>query len=161
MTMPDTQPLTDRSLVVAQRFHRIAFNNKATLGFASVWFGDQRMLPRTPTLCVEPGRVSRELYATQNRTANDIDTTFLIYHSPVQEKQEARAEAIRLAEYFVHYLEMNHLRLFDAAGNQLTIHGHGIEIDPGFAYKAGTLYHAIQVNWRSITKTWLQQPWTS
>jgi hypothetical protein len=160
VSMPDTQPLTDRTLIVAQRFHRIAKNYKATLGFESVWFGDQRMLPRTPSLCVEPGRVARELYATQNRTTNEIDTTFLIYHSPVSEKQTARAEAIGLAEYFVHYMELNHLRLYAASGAQLTVHGHCMDLDPGFTYKQGTLYHAVQVNWRSITKTWLQQPWT-
>lgn len=157
MTSPLQEPLTDRSLVVAKRFKRIAFNNKATLGFADVWFGDQKMLRRTPSLCVEPGINRRELIAAQNRTHNDIDTIFLIYHSPVSEMIKARQDAINLAENFVHYLELNHLRLYGAGGNQLTVHGHGMEIDPGFAYKQGTLYHAIQVTWRSISRTWLQQ----
>lgn len=158
MTMPNTGPLTQSSEVIADRFYQIAFNNKATLGFADVWFGDQRMLPRTPSLCVEPGIARRELAGAQNRTANEIDTIFLIYHSPVSEQQDARRATIRVAEHFVRYMELNHLRLFDAAGRQLTIHGHGIEVDPGFAYKQNTLYHAVQVTWRSITKTSLDHP---
>lgn len=159
MTMPDTQPLTDRSLVVAKRFQRITFNNKAKLGLADVWFGDQRMLRRTPSLCVEPGFARRELKEAQNRTHNDIDTVFLLYHSPVSEMQASRAEAIRAGELLVNYLERNHLRLFDAAGNQLTIHGHGVEIDPGFAFKQNTLYHAVQITWRSISRTLVSYPW--
>jgi hypothetical protein len=117
------------------------------------------MLRRTPSLCIEPGINRRDLIAAQHRTNNDIDTVFLIYHSPVTEQQAARREAIYVAEHLVHYLEMNHLRLLAANGNQLTVHGHAMEIDPGFAYKQGTLYHAIQVTWRSVSRTWLQQPW--
>src|SRR5687768_7370388 len=105
MTSPSTEPLTQSSEVIARRFYRIARNNKYTLGFADVWFGDQRMLPRTPSLCVEPGIAKRELAAAQNRTLNEIDTIFLIYHSPVSEMQNARRETIQVAENFVRYLE--------------------------------------------------------
>jgi hypothetical protein len=163
MTMPVTGPLTSSSRVIAQRLHRIIFNNRAQLGFlGGVWFGDQRMLPRTPSVCIEPGIARRDLSGAQNRTLNEIDTIFLIYHSPVSEQQNARRETIEVAENLVRYLERNHLRLYTARSNnpedQLTIHGHAIEVDPGFAAKQNTLYHAVQVTWRSTTKTWLQQP---
>lgn len=155
MTLPLQTPLTARSEVVAVRFFRIIRAHMYTLGFQSVWFGDQNLIPKTPTVCVEPGTKRRELYASQDHTENNIDTYFLIYHSPISEMQQARRDNIRLAESLERYLHMNHLRLYDASGRQLTVHGSCVELDPGYATKANTLYHTTQITWRSLTKTWL------
>jgi hypothetical protein len=150
-------PVTDSSLVIAERFYQIAHSVKYQLGFMDVWYGDQNLIPQTPALVVEPGTKRRELSAAQDHTSNQIDTYFLIYHSPVSEMQNARRETIAVAEALERYLHRNHLRLFDAAvpANQLTIHGHNVELDPGYQFKGNTLYNAVQMTWRSITKTWL------
>lgn len=159
MTMPDTQPLSDSSLVIAERWFQILTINKAALGLEDVWFGDQQMVPRTPTLCVEPGLKRRTLFAAQNRTENEIDTYFLIYHSPISEMQDARRETMRVAEAVEHFLHLNHLRLFAANGTtQLTVHGYCTDMDPGYSRKQNTTYNAVQMTWRNLTKTWLMQP---
>lgn len=152
-----TQPLTDSTLVVANRFYDILDASKATLGIADVWFGDQTNVPRTPTLCVEPGVKQRELHSAQNMTLNNIDTFFLIYHSTLNTTQQvSRRDVVEFAEAIETFLHTNHLRLFSAGGEQLTIHGFCTDMDPGFAYKEKTLYNAVRMTWTSMSKTRLQ-----
>lgn len=152
--------LTNRTLTIANRFYEILLGVKAELGLADVWFGDQDNLPRTPALCVEPGVKRRTLKAVQNMTENSIDTYFLLYHSklgPDTDQQLERRNTVQFAENVEEYLHINYLRLYDLAGNQLTIHGHCSDLDPGFSYKNGTLYNAVRMTWTSLTKTRLQE----
>lgn len=158
-----TTPLSDSTLAIAQRFFEILDLNKATLGIQDVWFGDQDNVPRTPSVCVEPGVKRRELQGIPDMTLNTIDTFFLVYHSPVGETQQARRDTIQFAEGIERYLHINHLNLFAADGSQLTIHGFCSDMDPGYAYKGstspgrGTLYNAVQITWTSTTKTRLRE----
>lgn len=167
MTQPE--PMPDSALIIAERFYQIALTHRFALGFyGGVFFGDQMMLPGTPALCVEPGTLKQDLKGAQNRTENNIDTYFLIYHAPISEKQNARRETIEVAEGLKSFLHRNYLRLYTAPvaigspeqdlNRQLTVHGHCVETDPGYQYKQGTMYNAVQMTWRSISKTWLQQP---
>jgi hypothetical protein len=152
-------PNTDSSLAIAERFYQILFANKAQLGLNFVAFGDQNLIPETPSLMVEPGTKKRELRSGSDHTLNDIDTYFIILHSPVGlvDVQQARRENMAIAEGVERYLHRNHLRLFDVdvPTTQLTIHGYCVEMDPGFQAKQNTLYNAVQLTWRSTTKTWL------
>lgn len=151
--------LTDSTLVVAERFYDILHSNKAALGLSSVWFGDQTIVPNTPSLCVEPGSKRRELQGVPDRTLNTIETVFLLYHSRVGpgNQQTARRDCIRFAEAIERYLNLNHMRLFDARGDLITVHGYCIDLDPGYSYKSQrTLYNSVQMTWRSTTKTGLQ-----
>ncbi len=151
-----TTPLSDSTLEIADRFYVILDDAKGSLNLADVFFGDQDMVPRTPALCVEPGVKRRELQGVPDTTLNLIDTFFLIYHSPIIESQQARRDTIAFAEAIETYLHLNHLRLFSSGGDQLTIHGHCSDLDPGFAYKDKTKYNAVQMTWTSTTKTRLQ-----
>lgn len=150
-----TAPLTDSSLVIANRWYEIVEAAKDPLGLAFVFFGDQQLLPGTPSLCVEPGIKRRELAGASNMTLNVIDTIFLIYHSTLNaNQQEARRDTVAFAEAIETYLHHNHLRLFAANGDQLTIHGHCTDMDPGYAAKSNnTRYNAVQMTWSSTSKT--------
>lgn len=152
-------PNTDSSLVIAERFYQILNSNKAALGLSFVAFGDQNLIPETPSLMVEPGTKRRDLRSASDHTLNEIDTYFLIYHSPVgpSSVQNSRRENMAIAEGVERYLHRNHLRLYDVdiPATQLTVHGFCVEMDPGFQAKQNTLYNAVQMTWRSTTKTWL------
>lgn len=155
--------LTDSILVVADRVYTILNAVKGTLTYGSitlqdVWFGDQLLLPRTPALCVQPGIMRRPLAGVPAQTENMIDTTLLLYHAKVDEQQTALRETIGLAEVIEKYLHINHLQLLNASGDRLTTHSFVTEKDPGYVYRSGTLYHAVQMNWYSLTKTRLQAP---
>lgn len=151
--------LTDSSLVIANRMYDLAHANKASLGLSSVWFGDQELIPDTPSLCVEPGTIRRDLQGLPDRTLNAIETYLLLYHSDVSgSQQKARRDCILVAENIQRYFHKNHLRLFDASGNLITIHGFCVEADPGFSFKVAnrTLYNGVRMVWRWTTKTGLQ-----
>jgi hypothetical protein len=151
-----TQPLTDSTLVIANRFFDILDANKASLGIQDVWFGDQQLVPRVPALCVEPGTKRRVLQGVPDLTLNEIDTHFLLYHSPVADSQTSRRAAIAFAEAVETFLHENHLRLHAANGDQLTIHGFMAEMDPAYSFRPGTLHHAAVMTWTSTTKRRLQ-----
>lgn len=147
--------LTDRTLVVAERFYDVLNANKVSLGIADVWFGDQELVPRTPSLCVEPGLKRREMRGVPDMTLLEIDTYFLIYHSKLSTtggEQQQRRNCIGFAEAIETYLNQNHLRLHAANGDQLTLYGYCVEVDPGYAYKSDSRFHAVQMTWRSTSK---------
>lgn len=152
-----TSTLTDSTLVLANRFFDILDQNKAIVGLEDVWFGDQQLIPKTPTLCVEPGIKRRDLQGVPDMTRMTIDTNFLIYHSPVRETQTARRECIDVAEQVERFLNENYLRLESAEGNQLIIHGFVTLFDPGYAYKLGTLHSSVLMTWTSQVKVSLRR----
>jgi hypothetical protein len=151
-----TQPLTDSTLVIADRFYTILNANKVSLGLEDVWFGDQDLLPRTPALCVEPGVKRRELSAAQNMTLNTIDTHFLLYYSEIVEIQQQRRATVAFAEAIETFLHQNHQTLLAVGGQQLTIHGLCTDMDPGYAVKKDRYFSAVIITWTSTTKTRLK-----
>jgi len=156
MTSP--YALSASTRVIARRWQAIIEANKATFGIVDVWFGDQTMLPHTPSLCVEPGIKRRRLEGVPDMTTMEIDTTFIIYHSPVDsDNQQARDDSILFAEDVEEYLHLNHLILFDAGGtNQLTVHSYCTDFDPGYSFKVKTLYNAVRMTWTNLVKVSLQ-----
>jgi len=152
--------LSDSTLEVAQRFKSILESVKAEMGLQDVWFGDQLLVPRTPCICVEPGTERRQLQGVPDMTLMQIETGFYLYHSKVdREQQLSRVECNALAQRIKNYLHVNHIRLYSDATQtrQLTIHGFCTLLDPGYSYRQGTLYNAVQMVWTSTTKTSLQR----
>jgi len=150
--------LTDSNLVIADRIFTLLDAAKASLTYDSVtvqdvWFGDQNLVPRTPALCVVPGFARFELHAAQAMTENRIETYFMLYHGPVSEEQQSLRRTVGLANVIMTWLHRNHLQLYAANGDRLTVHNHVAEMEPGFAYKPKTLHHAVRMTWISITKT--------
>lgn len=152
--------LSDSTLDVANRFFTILDEVKAELGIQDVWFGDQILVPRVPAVCVEPGTERRQIQGVPDMTLMLIETGFYIYHSKVDRTQQlARRECNAFAQRIKNYLHVNHLRLYsdDTNTQQLTIHGFCTLLDPGYTYRQGTLYNAVQMVWTSTTKTSLQR----
>lgn len=159
--MTDPYALSDSTLEIADRWYGILNDGavKTLLGIQDVWFGDQNILPHTPSVCVEPGIERRVLQGVPDMTRMEIDTIFLVYHSKVGgEQQQAKRDSVAFAQAIKHYLHVNHLRLFNAAATQqLTIHGYCTEFDPGYAHKQRTLYNAVQMTWTNLTKVSLNR----
>lgn len=134
------------------------------LGLSSVWYGDQSLVPNTPSLCIEPGLVRSPLDGVPAMVANTIDVMLLLYHAKVGPvvagsdggQQAARLAAVQFAYNIRNYLHQNHLQLLNTSGDRITIHSWVVETDPGYAYRGNTLYHAVKMTWQSITKTRLR-----
>lgn len=155
---------TDSILVITDRIFDILDANKASLTYGGktvqdVWFDDQDLLPKTPAICVVPNVKRRPISGASNFTENRIDTIILVYHvsvTPDMSRQDTKRTTIGLAEVIEAYLHNNQLQLLTTGGDRLTIHSWVTEMDPGYAYKNGTLYNAVQMNWSSLTKTRLK-----
>lgn len=136
----------------------------SSLGLQSVWYGDQSLVPNTPSLCVEPGLVRSPLDGVPAMVLNTIDVVLLLYHSKVGPlaagsdggQQAERRNAIQFAYNIRNHLHQNHLHLQNASGDRITVHSWVTELDPGYAYRGRTLYHAVRMTWQSTTKTRLQ-----
>lgn len=158
--------MTDSVLVVSDRLYTLLVAAKATLSYVGiprtvtlqdVWFGDDDTTPTTPCLIVEPGLVRVPLAGVPSQVESSIGVELLLYHSTLNvTRADSRREAIGLAEVIRTWLHQNHLNLQNAFGDRIVIHGWVTTLEPGYAYKKGTLYHAVQMTWTGITKTRLQ-----
>jgi hypothetical protein len=119
---------------------------------AMVFYGDQDKLPVTPTVCVETGTTSRPLAGVPAQVEANHTCYILIYYGKVQSTEVNKREGEVMAEAVVRFLDDN-LQLRDSAGNDpMVIHGWCTEIDPGYAIKDGTLWHAVRITWQGKSK---------
>lgn len=122
-----------------------------------VFYGDQVKIPKVPCVCIEPGIKERTWPPTPSlMTENRIETNIFIYHLNVNQGTEAvKLETDQLAEAIEEFFNINHLKMADADGNQMIIHGYVVQNEPGYTVRGDTLYHAARLLWRGITKTQL------
>jgi hypothetical protein len=76
----------------------------------------------------------------------------LVYYAKVQNTEANKLEGEVMAENTVKFLDDN-LTLTDVNGlDPKVIHGWCTEIDPGYAVKDGTLWHAVRITWQGMSK---------
>lgn len=158
--------MTDDVGVISDRIFDILRDGPtmAGLGLSSVWYGDQTLVPDTPSLCVEPGVVRSPLAGVPAQVENTLDVILLLYHSRLSPltagtdggQQAERRAAIQFAYNIRNYLHQNHLQLFNVSGDRITVHSWVTELDPGYAYRNNSMYNAVRMTWQSITKTRLR-----
>jgi hypothetical protein len=158
--------MTDDVGVISDRVFDILRDGPTmlSLGLSSVWYGDQTIVPDTPSLCVEPGLVRSPLAGVPAMVENHIDVILLLYHSKIGPlvagtdggQQAERRSAVQFAYNIRNFLHQNHLQLLNTGGDRITIHSWVTELDPGYAYRNNSMYHAVRMTWQSITKTRLR-----
>lgn len=144
---------------VAQRIYDILNDNLvALLGpDAMIFYGDQRRVPVTPTVCVESGPTDRRLAGVPQRTENELECYILVYWAKVQDVQANKLESEQCAETLARFLDGN-LNLERAGDGGIVIHGYVTRIDPGYSYRGGDrkdLYQTVRLTWNGKTKTML------
>jgi hypothetical protein len=133
--------------VVAQDIVDLIEANKGALDVQDVYYGDQKLIPRTPTVCVEPGPLKRDLNHTGFATDNDFTIFLLIYHDRIQDEQVTRKECMEFSEQVMDLLHLN-----KQMGGHV-VSGWVVGIDPGFAVRNKTFYKVSRVTWHGISKT--------
>ncbi len=118
-------------------------DNKANLGLADVFFGDQDRLPTTPVVCIEPGIKRNLLRQAAGARMLDVvfELTILVYHSFITSPQENRRGADALAEAIEAVVHSDR-----TLGNRV-IHGYCPEIQSGYTTKSGSLVRANKVSY--------------
>jgi hypothetical protein len=119
-----------------------------------ILYGDQKRVPVTPTVCVEAGQTVRELAGIPRRTENNLVCNILVYYAKVDTNQETKLASEQCGEQIAYHLDANPTLELNGDGG-IVIHGWVREIDPGYSYKDGTLYHAVRLVWVGKTKTML------
>lgn len=116
-------------------------NNSVVLGLAddSVYYGDQTLIPRSPTLCVEPDNKEQELRGGSRRVNATVRHYILLYHSEVRSPQSNRLEADQLAE------AVEDLIHADATLGGLLIHSYVTGIDSGYPTKQGVQWRGSRI----------------
>lgn len=158
--------LTARTSTIASRFYRIfkdsVEGNEALFGsevptIQAVYYGDQDKVPVSPAICIEPGVKNRQWPATPTlMTQNTFEIHFLLYHVRMDSSnEETKQAADLLADLVEEYLNIQHVRLKDADGNDLVIHGHVVNNDPGYITRGTSRWHASHLTWRGLSKTQL------
>ncbi len=71
--------ITDTPVDVADALVARLESQSVTLGLQDVHYGDQRLLPELPAVCVEPNTQERERTGTGERTRNDLSCWVLVY----------------------------------------------------------------------------------
>jgi len=123
--------------------------NKATIGqgIEDVFYGDQLMIPRTPTLCLEPDGKRRELQGVPRRTENTYTMYIILYVSEVQDTSKNARDALVLGEAVEDFLHA------DPTMNDLVVHSFCSELDPGYRTRQGTRYRACRITFQATNKT--------
>lgn len=123
-------------------------DNKANLGLADVFYGDQDRLPSTPVVCVEPGIKRNLLRQAAGGRMLDIvfELTLLSYHSFIQSPQENRRGADALAEAVEAVVHS------DRQLGGRVIHGYCVDVQSGYVNKSGSLVRSNKISYQATSQ---------
>lgn len=124
-------------------------DNKANLGLADVFFGDQNTIPTTPVVCIEPQMKVNSLRESAAARYIDIEFTlfFLVYFSFIQSPQENRRGSDALAEAIESVVHA------DRTLGGLVIHGYCTLIESGYTTKGNSLLRSNKITYIAQSKS--------
>jgi hypothetical protein len=125
--------------------------NKTSLGLQDIYRSDQNLIPRTPTLCVEPGVKRRELIGAPRKTQSLSELIFLFYVSKLQDNQINQDEVVALAESAEDLLHL------DAQMSGLAIHSMVTEVEYGYAVRRSGQFRAVRLVFEIMSQQFLPQ----
>lgn len=151
--MPDT---TYRGSIVAREIKDYIESQKGILGVEQVFYGDQRKIPNTPAVCVEPAVVDRPLTGTSYQTTNTFTISIIVYHTSLEGIELILETADEVAEAVADAINLESTPPKFGGGTQLNgkvISGHVIRLEHGFRTMNDQLMRANRLIWEGITKT--------
>jgi hypothetical protein len=113
--------------------------NRDALGLYAVYFGDQRQIPGTPVVCVEPDHKRNELISAFRKIEVVCVLQIIIYHSKVTDTQTNRRGADILAE------DIEDLLHADPQLGGLAIHCYVTSVNSGYSTKADALMRSCRI----------------
>jgi hypothetical protein len=144
---------TDSFYVFAKALQAIAEANKDELGIVDIWYGDQKQIPRTPTLCVVADGKTREIEGAPRRSRNTLKCYLVLYHSKIQDVQRNSEEVDQLAEALETKVHA------DPTMGGLVIHSLVTSIDAGeitrLVNTTTTMFRASRLTVEGLSKTLL------
>lgn len=139
--------LTDKLLVVSNDLVTYLKAGQSTLGIEDVWEDITGLVPRTPSILVEPDNKIRELTNTGFQTTNTFNVNVIVIHSRMASNTVTNSECLELAEKVETYLHNNRT----LAGK--LIHSYVTDIQQGSVPQQKVLLRASKLSWRGLSKT--------
>lgn len=124
---------------------------------ADIYFGDQDSIPRTPSICVEPGEKTRTLQGVSQMTKNEFEIYLMVYHNRVQSVQQTREECDQLAYEIEKWLHADLQLALGVPATPALIHGFVRQNESGYAVKNNTLYRSARLTYMGENKTSLAE----
>jgi hypothetical protein len=114
----------------------------------AIYYGDERLIPSYPAVCVDPGPMTRMYTQTGFMTDNRIILYIIVYHGPVQTSEMNRKECDQLAVNL-----MNEIHTDLTLGGRV-INGLCTELEPGATLtETQEFVKAHRITWSAISKT--------
>lgn len=129
-------------------------DSQSNLGIVDVYYGDQSRIPRTPTVCVEPGEKRNALHGAPRRVEVTIETYVLVYHNAVSSTQTIREEDDALAEAIENLIH-GQPYMKNAAGDDQAVDSLVTRIESGFQQRSAALLRASRLTVESRVLTQL------
>lgn len=146
---------TDLGTVVSKAIFDLIKNNVGSLGLRDVLFGNQTMIPLSPTVVVITGPKHRELSgasAPGGRTMNSMTVYIDVHTSKVGDEATERMAVDKLAEAVETLLHA------DVTLGGILIHGFVNDWDPGeTGLISGSQFRTVRMTYIGTTKTYLSQ----
>lgn len=129
--------------------------NKASLGIQNVYYGDQELIPKTPSVCVQPGNLVRTLSGALWQADTITSILIMVYHGEIQSKQINQAECDAFAIAIEDFLHTDHYLSNVAIDAQapLITSGFVSSIEPGSIRRGGKLMFATRLTYTAFSKT--------
>lgn len=148
--MPQIGNLSISHLVIGEYLVEKAQQNKADLGLADVFFGDQALLPRTPALCVEPDAKSGNVNPTR-KAEYEITFYLLVYYDKIQDSISNRKGLLALCDALETLYNSDQYLGIDAMSG-LVIHNYISRVESGYVAKGQSLMTAARMTWTGKTQ---------
>ncbi len=141
---------TDKCTVLSQYILSKINTAKASLGVDTVLYGDHDKIPPGITVTVYCADKERNLDGVAMpgaRTMNIMRVMVTVYNNKTQDEATGRLEVDQKSEAIEHLLHQ------DTTMGGLIIHGFVARWDPGYRFKSGSLFRAVQMTFAGRTKT--------
>jgi hypothetical protein len=140
-------PLTASAEVVAKAIFDIITADKTPLGIVDTFYGDQSILPHTPSVCVSPGTKARDFQGATLVTANIFETYVYVYFGKVQDVQNNLHGAQTLADAIEPVVHA------DMTLGGIVISTLCTQNEPGLINKQGSLMMGNRLTFQSMSRT--------
>lgn len=124
--------------------------NGIAVDSADIYYGDQEKFPRTPSICVDPGNLKRDLQGVSYRTDNSFVLYIIIYHAKIQDNQLTRKEVQQISEAVETLLHQ------DPQLGGYVIHSYCTLNESGYVYRQNTMYRTNRITFEPYSKTRLR-----
>lgn len=144
--------LTPIALAIKQHLE-----DDASLGLVRVWYGEQELVPDTPSCAVAPNQTLREWQGAPYRTLNEFSINVLAFTAGLQSQEEVQLEADQKAEQIAQSLNLFSLppNLGGTRVNGMVVSGMVANLEYGFAVRGNKVFRAGRITWHGMSKTGL------